>query len=94
VRVAPRASRNALARDASGGLRVHLTAPPVDGAANEALVAFLAERLGLPKRALEITAGARGRSKIVTVSGCEAADLERRIALATGSAVDKAGARG
>jgi uncharacterized protein len=94
VRVVPRASRNTLSRDAQGTLRAHLTAPPVEGAANRALLALLAERLDLPKAALEISRGARGRDKVVGVDGCSARDLEQRIAAAVRSPVDKDGARG
>ncbi len=94
IRVVPRAAREKLTRDASGVLRVHLTAPPVDGAANRALVNFLAAQLGLPKRALVLAKGERGRDKIVAVEGESPAALEARVARAVGSSVDKAGRRG
>jgi uncharacterized protein YggU (UPF0235/DUF167 family) len=91
VRVMPRASRTSLARDAGGALRAYLTAPPVEGAANRALVELLAGALRLPKRCLTIVRGVRGRDKVVSVEGCTEADLERRVAGALGSPVDKAG---
>lgn len=94
IRVAPRASRNMLSRDRQGVLRAHLTAAPVDGAANRALVALLAERLDLPKTALEISRGTRGRDKVVCVHGWSERDLDQRIAVALGSDVDKDRARG
>ena len=50
-------------------LKVRLHAPPVDGAANEALVALLAERLGLPARAVRIVTGATARAKTVEIDG-------------------------
>jgi uncharacterized protein (TIGR00251 family) len=50
-------------------LKVRLTAPPVDGAANEALVEFLAESLDVPKRAVSIVTGHASRNKIVEVTG-------------------------
>jgi uncharacterized protein len=50
-------------------LKVRLTAPPVNGAANEALIEFLAESLGVPKRAVSIVAGHTSRNKIVEVTG-------------------------
>ena len=75
VRVVPRAARAALSRDATGALRIHLTATPVEGAANRALLALLAERLDLPKSALEIARGHRGREKLVCVHGCSAAEV-------------------
>ena len=94
VRVVPRAAREKLGRGPEGVLRVHLTAPPVEGAANRTLVSFLAARLGLPKRALVLAKGERGRDKIVAVEGESAAELEVRIARALGSSVDKTGGRG
>lgn len=94
VRVVPRASRTALARDAAGGLRAHLAAPPVDGAANEALVELLAAELHVPKRSLEIIRGGHARTKVVAVFGCNQAELERRIVDAIGVPVDKPRDRG
>ena len=94
VRVVPRASRTALSREADGRLRAHLAAPPAEGAANRALIALLAERLGLPRHALEIAHGTRGRDKTVSVHGHAAADLGARIARAVPFAVDKGETRG
>ncbi len=61
-------------------LKVRLTAPPVDGAANEALVALLAERLGVPKRQVVIVRGATSRQKVVEVVGLNLADVRQRLA--------------
>ncbi len=72
VKVVPRASRNELAGVQNGVIRVRLTAPPVEGAANQALVEFLADRLGVPRRNVEIVAGHTGRQKVVSVSGLSA----------------------
>ncbi len=58
-------------------LKVRLAAPPVDGAANEALLALLAESLGVARRAVRIVAGASGRSKVVDVDGVRAAHVLR-----------------
>jgi uncharacterized protein (TIGR00251 family) len=69
VRVIPRASRAALAGTRDGAILVRLTAPPVEGAANDELVALLAEILDVPRRAVTIVAGARSRSKRLKVSG-------------------------
>ena len=59
---------------------MRLTAPPVDGAANEALVALLAERLGVPKRQVVIVRGATSRLKVVEVVGLNPGDLRLRLA--------------
>ncbi|OFW02368.1 MAG: hypothetical protein A3I61_12890 [Acidobacteria bacterium RIFCSPLOWO2_02_FULL_68_18] len=69
VRVIPRAGRSGLAGTRDGALLVRLTAPPVEGAANTALVEVLAKALGVPKRAVSIVSGDRGRSKRVKVEG-------------------------
>ncbi len=74
VRVIPRSRKNALEWEEgqegnAGILKVHLTAAPVDGAANEALIEMLAEHLHLPKRAFTIVRGATSRQKIVEVAG-------------------------
>ena len=52
-----------------GKPKIQLKAPPVDGAANKALIAFLAERCGVPKSAVTIELGASGRTKRVEVAG-------------------------
>jgi uncharacterized protein (TIGR00251 family) len=75
VRVQPRAARSKVDGVHAGALRVRLTAPPVDGAANEALVELLAERLGVPKRAITIVSGATSRTKLVEVEGMTAAGV-------------------
>ena len=69
VRVQPRAPRNEITGALGGALKVRLQAPPVDGAANEALVAFLADALGVSKRGVRIVAGSSSRSKLVEVDG-------------------------
>lgn len=78
VRAVPRAGRTALDGVVEGALRVRLVAPPVEGAANRALLAFLAETLGVAKRDLTITGGERGRHKLIRVRGLTAEDMRRR----------------
>ena len=87
VRVQPRASRDALGGERDGALVVRLTAPPVDGAANKALLRFLARALGVAPSALQIARGAKGRDKQVRVAGLDAAVLRARL-------VDRMEARG
>ncbi len=79
MRVQPRASRDALAGERAGALVVRLTAPPVEGAANEALARFLGKALGVPPSAVRIVAGATGRNKVVTVAGLDAAAAFARL---------------
>jgi uncharacterized protein (TIGR00251 family) len=69
VQVAPRAAANRLLGPYRGALKVALTAPPVEGAANAALLAFLAEVLGVPRSRLTLVAGATRRAKLVHIAG-------------------------
>ena len=79
VRVQPRASRSEVCGVHGGALKIRLGAPPVDGAANEALVQLLADELGVPRRTIRIVSGTASRSKVVQVDGI-AADLIERLA--------------
>jgi uncharacterized protein (TIGR00251 family) len=85
VRVQPRASRNEIAGVHGVALKVRLHAPPVDGAANEALIEFLSERLGVSRRSVAIIAGHSSRSKMVEVEGISAASVQS-LAKGAGSA--------
>ena len=69
VRVQPGASRNEIAGEWEGALKIRLQAPPVDGKANEALIEFLARALNIPKSAVRILAGERSRTKRVELRG-------------------------
>ncbi len=69
VRVQPRASRDAIGGEWQGALKVHLTAPPVDDRANQALRRLLAEHLEIPVAAVRILSGERSRIKRVEVRG-------------------------
>ena len=77
VRLQPRASRTEVAGVLDGALRVRVHAPPVDGAANDALIAFLAERLDVPRRGVRIVTGATSRTKTIEVEGVTPGDVER-----------------
>lgn len=72
VLVQPRASRTRAVGEHDGRLKIQLAAPPVEGAANDALVAYLAEKLRLPKGGISIVAGETGRRKSVEIHGVEA----------------------
>jgi uncharacterized protein YggU (UPF0235/DUF167 family) len=69
VRVKPRASRDRLEGWVGGVLQVRLTAPPVEGAANEALVRLVAGGLGVAKGRVAVAAGGRSRNKVLAVDG-------------------------
>lgn len=77
IRVQPRASESRVEGLHGEAIKVRLRAPPVDGAANDALVALLAEVLGVSRRDVAIVAGHASRSKIVHVAGLSAATVER-----------------
>ena len=79
VRLQPRASRTEVAGVLEGALRVRVHAPPVDGAANDALVAFLADLLDVPRRGVRIVTGVTSRMKTIEVDGVSAADIDRLI---------------
>jgi uncharacterized protein (TIGR00251 family) len=78
VRVTPRARRNAFTLEGET-LRVWLAAPPIDGAANAALLALLAERLALPKRAVTLLRGESSREKLVTIESLSAEEFRKRL---------------
>lgn len=80
VRVTPKASRNKILGVLEDGtVKISLTAPPVDGKANEALVKFLADVLDVPKSNIDIVAGATGRDKLVSIVGLDASAVNDRI---------------
>jgi len=69
VRLQPRASKNEITGIHGGAMRVLVTAPPVEGAANEALVGLIAKELRVAKRNVTIVSGASSRNKVVEVIG-------------------------
>jgi uncharacterized protein len=81
VRVQPRANRDEIVGPRAGALVVRLTAPPVEGRANEALCRLLARRLGIAKTRVAVVRGAGSRDKLVRVEGVAAADLQREFRL-------------
>jgi len=80
VHVIPRAGRESIELEGAA-LRVRLIAPPIEGAANAALIALLAARLRLPKRAVTIERGATSRDKVVAIAGLTPADFWSRLGL-------------
>lgn len=80
IKVIPRAGRTELAGTRDGAILVRLTAPPVEGAANSALIAFLSDLFDVPKRDITILAGESSRQKRVKITGVTARDVEERLA--------------
>jgi uncharacterized protein (TIGR00251 family) len=81
VQVLPRSHKCALVGIQEGSLRLKLTAPPVDGRANEECLEFLAEQLGLKKGQLDIIHGHKSRKKVVQIEGLTREQLEARLSL-------------
>jgi uncharacterized protein len=79
VRVVPRSSRNRVIGVEGGALKIKLTAPPVEGAANAALIEFVAEWLGVRRSAVSIVSGDKARNKLVRVSGVKREQLLKRL---------------
>jgi uncharacterized protein (TIGR00251 family) len=80
IRVTPRASRNEIVELLEDGtIKVRIAAPPSDNEANETLISFLAEVLGVPKSRLDIVAGVSGRDKLVSIVDMDAETAHQRI---------------
>jgi len=77
LRIQPRASKNEAVALEDGGIKIRLTAPPVDGAANEALVKFFSDALSIAKSRVEIVSGHTSREKVVRIEGIGEEDARR-----------------
>ena len=84
VKVQPRAKKNAITGELGDALKLALTAPPVEGRANEACIAFLAEFLNVPRASVTIAAGESSRQKLIRVGGLSAAQVEATLRAALG----------
>ncbi|GCE47479.1 hypothetical protein EI42_01016 [Thermosporothrix hazakensis] len=78
VRVIPRSGKNSLEWE-QGTIKARLTAPPVDGAANAALIDLLAQSLAVPKRSIQIVRGETGRQKTLEIEGVTLDEIQERI---------------
>jgi uncharacterized protein (TIGR00251 family) len=85
IRAQPRAARDEVVGWQAGVLRVRVTAPPVEGEANRALVIVLARALGVRPSAVSMVRGERGRDKLVRVDGLSPVEIEARLGRAGGS---------
>jgi hypothetical protein len=79
IHVQPRASQDEIVGRFGEAIKVRLTAPPVEGAANKALVELLAECLGIPKGQIQIVRGQRARKKVVTAADVSPAQVRRAL---------------
>ena len=75
VHVQPRAAQNQITGLMNNALKLRLTAPPVDGQANRAVLAVPAKALGLPKSAVSLKSGGQGQQKTLRISGINEADI-------------------
>jgi len=79
VRLHPRAKKNAITGEAGDALKVSLTAPPVDGKANDACIEFFAKLLNVPRSSVTIAAGLTSRNKVIRVAGVPAQQVRDRL---------------
>jgi len=84
TRVTPRASRTAIEGVRDGRLLVRVTAPPVDKAANTAVIAIISEALDLPRRDVTIVGGEQSRSKSLAIAGLTADQVRQRLSVILG----------
>ena len=81
AKVHPRAKKNAITGELGNALKVALTAPPVEGKANEACIEFFAKLLKVPRSSVSIAAGQSSRNKVIRVVGLSADELQKRLSL-------------
>ena len=79
LRLIPRAAKNAIQGEHGDALKIRLCAPPVDGAANAALIEFLADTLSLPRARIQILSGKTSRTKRVLLAGCSASAIRTEL---------------
>jgi hypothetical protein len=79
VKVHPRARKNAITGQLGDALKLALTAPPLEGRANDACIAFFAELLNVPRSSVTIAAGQCSRTKMIRVAGLSAAQVAERL---------------
>ena len=79
VKVHPCAKKNAITGEVGGALKLSLTAPPVDGKANDACIEFFARLLKVPRSSVTIAAGQTSRNKVIHVAGLPADEVRQRL---------------
>jgi len=79
VKVHPRARKNAITGTVGDALKLALTAPPIEGRANDACIDFIAKFLNVPRSSVTIAAGESSRQKLIRVAGVRAAEVEEKL---------------
>jgi uncharacterized protein len=79
VRVQPRAARTAITGTVGDALKMTLSAPPLDGRANVALVDFFAEVFSVPRSGVQVVTGGRSRNKVIRIAGRSASELQQML---------------
>jgi uncharacterized protein len=79
VKVHPRARKNAITGTIGNAIKLALAAPPVEGRANEACIAFFAKFLNVPRSSVTIAAGESSRQKLIRIGGMRAAQVEEKL---------------
>ncbi len=80
VKVHPRAKKNAITGEVGDAIKLALTAPPVDGKANQACIEFFAKLLKVPRSSVTIASGESSRNKVIRVAGLSAEEIRKRLA--------------
>ena len=80
VKVHPRAKKNAITGEVGDTLKLAVTAPPVDGRANQACIEFFANLLDVPRSSVTIASGETCRNKVIRVAGLSAQEVRKRLA--------------
>ena len=81
VKIYPRASKNAITGEIADALKLSLTAPPVEGRANEACIEFLANLLKVPRSSVTIASGQNSPRKVIRVRGVSADEVQKRLGI-------------
>ena len=79
VKVQPRAKKSSIVGEVGEALKLALTAPPIEGRANQACIAFLAELLNVPRSSVTIATGQSSRNKVIRVAGMTAKQVQERL---------------
>jgi uncharacterized protein (TIGR00251 family) len=82
VKVHPRARKNAITGVIGGALKLSITAPPVEGKANQAVIEFFADLFAIPRSSVTIASGETSRNKVVLISGLSRESVEQRLSAA------------